>query len=218
MAKMFFSTSEVADLFNVNRVTIYRWVKEGTVKGYKVGKHLKIPLVEVERLKREFGFGDMPLEKLQGSGAGAAGQAVQPAVRDPSQKKLVMAIDDDENILTFIQSAFEGLGLNKHCTLKTYANGLEAVLQIGEERPDLILLDIVMPNLNGLELAEKIRKMHRDVKIIILTGYPEYLTEDERGKFLDYMTKPVDVRKLYDMIVRALDISTERANGAQARG
>ena len=113
-----------------------------------------------------------------------------------------MAIDDDENILTFIQSAFEGLGLNKHCTLKTYSNGLEAVLHIGEERPDLILLDIVMPNLNGLELAEKIRKMHRDVKIIILTGYPEYLTEDERGKFLDYMTKPVDVRKLYDMIVR----------------
>ncbi len=113
-----------------------------------------------------------------------------------------MAIDDDENILTFIQSAFEGLGLNRHCTLKTYSNGLEAVLQIGEEKPDLILLDIVMPNLNGLELAEKIRKMHRDIKIIILTGYPEYLTEDERGKFLDYMTKPVDVRKLYDMIVQ----------------
>lgn len=218
MAKMFFSTSEVADLFNVNRVTIYRWVKEGMVKGYKVGKHLKIPLVEVERLKREFGFGDMPLEKHRGSAAEAAGQAAQPAPGDPLQKKLVMAIDDDENILTFIQSAFEGLGLNKHCTLKTYANGLDAVLQIGEERPDLILLDIVMPNLNGFELAAKIRKMHWDVKIIILTGYPEYLGEDERGEFLDYMTKPVDIRKLYDMIVRALDIGTERANEAQARG
>jgi excisionase family DNA binding protein len=216
MAKMFFSTSEVADLFNVNRVTIYRWVKEGMVKGYKVGKHLKIPLVEVERLKREFGFGDMPLEKLQGADFGAA-EAGKTASRGPSQKKLVMAIDDDENILTFIQNAFEGLGLNRHCTLKAYANGLEAVLQIGEEKPDLILLDIVMPNLNGLELAEKIRKMHRDIKIIILTGYPEYLTEDERGKFLDYMTKPVDVKKLYDTIVKALDIPAERINGVQAR-
>ena len=216
MAKMFFSTSEVADLFNVNRVTIYRWVKEGMVKGYKVGKHLKIPLAEVERLKREFGFGDMPLDKLQGAdtGAAAAGKA---ASRGPSHKKLVMAIDDDENILTFIQNAFEGLGLNRYCTLKTYANGLEAVLQIGEEKPDLILLDIVMPNLNGLELAEKIRKMHRDIQIIILTGYPEYLTEDERGKFLDYMTKPVDVKKLYDTIVKALDISVETNNGVQAR-
>ena len=216
MAKMFFSTSEVADLFNVNRVTIYRWVKEGMVKGYKVGKHLKIPLAEVERLKREFGFGDMPLEKLQGGQAGAA-ETGKTASRGPSFKKLVMAIDDDENILSFIESAFEGLGLNRHCKLKTYANGLEAVLQIGEEKPDLILLDIVMPNLNGLELAEKIRKMHRDIKIIILTGYPEYLTEDERGKFLDYMTKPVDVKKLYDTIVKALDVNVEKVNGLQAR-
>jgi len=216
MAKMFFSTSEVADLFNVNRVTIYRWVKEGMVKGYKVGKHLKIPLAEVERLKREFGFGDVPLEKLQG-GEGPAAEAGRTAPRDPSFKKLVMVIDDDENILTFMQNAFEGLGLNRHCNLKTYANGLEAVLQIGEEKPDLILLDIVMPNLNGLELAEKIRRIHRDIKIIILTGYPEYLTEDERGKFLDYMTKPVDLRKLHETIVKALDIPADRANGVQAR-
>jgi excisionase family DNA binding protein len=216
MAKMFFSTSEVADLFNVNRVTIYRWVKEGMVKGYKVGKHLKIPLAEVERMKREFGFGDVPLEKLQGGQAGAADAGRAP-LRGPSFKKIVMAIDDDENILSFMQSAFEGLGLNRHCSLKTYSNGLEAVLQIGEEKPDLILLDIVMPNLNGLELAEKIRKMHRDIKIIILTGYPEYLTEDERGKFLDYMTKPIDLRKLHETILKALDIPGDRSDGLQAR-
>lgn len=216
MAKMFFSTSEVADLFNVNRVTIYRWVKDGMVKGYKVGKHLKIPLAEVERMKREFGFGDVPLEKLQGGQAGAADAGRAP-LRGPSSKKIVMAIDDDENILSFMQSAFEGLGLNRHCSLKTYSNGLEAVLQIGEEKPDLILLDIVMPNLNGLELAEKIRKMHRDIKIIILTGYPEYLTEDERGKFLDYMTKPIDLRKLHETILKALDIPGDRADGVQAR-
>ena len=216
MAKMFFSTSEVADLFNVNRVTIYRWVKEGMVKGYKVGKHLKIPLAEVERMKREFGFGDVPLEKLQGGQAGATDAGRAP-LRGPSSKKIVMAIDDDENILSFMQSAFEGLGLNRHCSLKTYSNGLEAVLQIGEEKSDLILLDIVMPNLNGLELAEKIRKMHRDIKIIILTGYPEYLTEDERGKFLDYMTKPIDLRKLHETILKALDIPGDRADGVQAR-
>ncbi len=216
MAKMFFSTSEVADLFNVNRVTIYRWVKEGMVKGYKVGKHLKIPLVEVERLKREFGFGDMPIEKLSGSesGSGVGKLALTQAVVN---KKIVMAIDDDENILTFIQSAFEGLGLNRYCTLKTFSNGLEAVLQIGEEKPDLILLDIVMPNLNGLELAEKIRKMHRDIQIIILTGYPEYVTEDERGKVLDYLIKPVDVKKLHDTIMNALGLGAAKADTAQAR-
>ena len=73
-----------------------------------------------------------------------------------------------------------------------------------------------MPNLNGLELAEKIRKMHRDIGVIV-TGYPEYLTEDEQGEFLDYMTKPVDVKKLYDTIVKALDIPADRINGLQRR-
>ena len=56
MSELFYSTSAVADLFSVNRVTIYRWVKEGRVKAYHIGKHIKIPVSEVERLGREFGF------------------------------------------------------------------------------------------------------------------------------------------------------------------
>ena len=56
MAKTFYSTSEVAKLFGINRVTIYRWAKKGSVKSYKIGKHLKIPAIEVDRLRREFGI------------------------------------------------------------------------------------------------------------------------------------------------------------------
>jgi len=156
MAKMFFSTSEVADLFNVNRVTIYRWVKEGMVKGYKVGKHLKIRWRRWNGSSGSSVSATCPRQTAGGGHRGGRGR--QSGLQGAVHKKLVMAIDDDENILTFIENAFEGLGLNRYCTLKTYANGLEAVLQIGEEKPDLILLDIVMPNLNGLELAEKIRK------------------------------------------------------------
>ncbi|KAF0123317.1 MAG: hypothetical protein FD151_332 [bacterium] len=59
MSGLFYSTSEVADLFGVNRVTIYRWVKKGKVKAYKIGKHIKIPVSEVERLRREFGLPEM---------------------------------------------------------------------------------------------------------------------------------------------------------------
>ncbi|RJP56392.1 MAG: DNA-binding protein [Deltaproteobacteria bacterium] len=59
MSELFYSTSEVADLFGINRVTIYRWVKEGKVKAYKIGKHIKIPVSEVERLGREFGLPEM---------------------------------------------------------------------------------------------------------------------------------------------------------------
>jgi excisionase family DNA binding protein len=60
MSKIYYSTSEVAKLFGINRVTIYRWAKKGNVKSYKIGKHLKIPAIEVDRLRREFGFTELP--------------------------------------------------------------------------------------------------------------------------------------------------------------
>ncbi len=58
MSKTYYSTSEVARLFGINRVTIYRWAKKGMIKSYKIGKHLKIPALEVDRLKREFGLAE----------------------------------------------------------------------------------------------------------------------------------------------------------------
>jgi len=71
--KRFYSTSEVANLFKINRVTVYRWAKEGKIKAYPVGKHFKIPRYEVKRLLEEFGFSgeDMKnfpdmMEKLAG--------------------------------------------------------------------------------------------------------------------------------------------------------
>ncbi|MBW2631891.1 MAG: helix-turn-helix domain-containing protein [Deltaproteobacteria bacterium] len=56
MSKTFYSTSEAAGLFNVHRFTIYRWIKDGKIKTYKIGRHFKIPLSEVEILLKTFGF------------------------------------------------------------------------------------------------------------------------------------------------------------------
>ena len=66
MSKLFYSTSEVAVLFDMNRVTIYRWVKEGKIGSYKIGRRHKIPISEVVRLLREFGFSDSAIRGLCG--------------------------------------------------------------------------------------------------------------------------------------------------------
>jgi two-component SAPR family response regulator len=122
---------------------------------------------------------------------------------------MVMAVDDDMNILTFIKSVFEGMGLDQKCELRTYPHAMEALLQIGKEKPDLILLDIVMPGLNGVELARKVRTMYDGVKIIIVTGYPinDYLTDEEKTHFTDILSKPVDIGALYKSINGALGIA-----------
>ena len=56
MEKTFYSTSEVADLFGISRVTVYRWVKKGKIQSFGLGKNLKIPLFEIKRLLQDFGF------------------------------------------------------------------------------------------------------------------------------------------------------------------
>jgi excisionase family DNA binding protein len=63
MSKVYYSTSEVAHFFGINRVTIYRWAKKGAIKSYRIGKHLKIPAAEVERMRREFGLADIVSSK-----------------------------------------------------------------------------------------------------------------------------------------------------------
>jgi len=58
MSESFYSTSEIAALIGVNRVTIYRWIKGEKIKAYKIGRRHKIPVSEMIRLLRGFGFSE----------------------------------------------------------------------------------------------------------------------------------------------------------------
>ena len=169
MSESFYSTSEVARLFEINRVTIYRWVQEGVVKAYKVGKHLKIPVSEVERLWREFGFPDVPYrsisntaKKNQFHGSGSTG------VKHKKKKKLVVAAGNDENDLGFIREMFAERKLEEECKLVTYMDTLEAALAIGNEKPDLLLIKMMKSDGNDVEFARKIRGIHSNIKIIFI--------------------------------------------------
>ncbi len=108
MPKLFYSTSEVASLFRINRVTVYRWVKEGKVKAYSIGKHLKVPLSEVERLLKEFGFNDTLAEFLDGDEEnGEISSYINTMARYGDRKKLVMAVDDDKHTIEIIDKLFK---------------------------------------------------------------------------------------------------------------
>ena len=207
VSKLFYSTSEVADIFRVNRVTIYRWAKEGKIKAYGIGKHLKIPMSEVTRSLKEFGFSPADIQR------------VIPASRDihvsshqadstgkANGKKRVVAVDDNEEILTFISAVFQKTDLADLCELFTFSDSLEAALQIGGQRPDVVLLDIRMSGLDGIELAIKIRSIYDDVKIIFMSGYPKENTErmDTLGGY-EFLEKPVAYRTLYSVVRDALD-------------
>lgn len=96
-----------------------------------------------------------------------------------------------------------------------YASGREAWDAIGEARPDLVISDISMPFMDGLELTELIAANYPYIKVLILTGYDqfEYAQQAIRLKVSDFILKPItaaEIRELLDKVRREMDLENER--------
>jgi excisionase family DNA binding protein len=207
MSESLYSTADVARLFEINRVTIYRWVQEGVVKAYKVGKHLKIPASEVERLWKEFGFpGASDMNISEASKKIRSRDPVSIQVRGTHKKKLVMAVISDEGDLGFIREIFAEVLLKKNSRLVIYVDTLEAALSIGKEKPDLLLIKMADSNGNDLEFGRKISSTHSDIKVIFMSD-SSLRRDDKEGKAVpeDAITI-VGRARLHGEIVNALGI------------
>ena len=207
MAESLHSTSEVARLFEINRVTIYRWVQEGVVKAYKVGKHLKIPSSEVERLWKEFGFPEGPhMRAADLSQKDDLNNFISAGVKHGQQKKLVMAVDSDEGDFKFIREIFAAAKLKGRCTLETYADNLEAAFAIGREKPDLLLIKTMKSDGSCEEFARKIRRLHSDVKIIFIADIPKNRHKRDEAGSADNTAVTAGRPGLYQEITKALGL------------
>jgi DNA-binding LytR/AlgR family response regulator len=71
--------------------------------------------------------------------------------------------------------------------------------------PDLVLLDIEMPGMNGVELAKRLRERNKLIQIIFITGFSEYIAEGYEVAALHYLIKPISPKKLFSTLDRALE-------------
>lgn len=93
--------------------------------------------------------------------------------------------------------------LSSECdTLHTATNGEEGLALYKEFEPDIVITDIEMPKLNGLELATKIRAHSLSTQIIIITAYknPEYLLAAVNLQLVQYLVKPISLAKITDVL------------------
>jgi DNA-binding response OmpR family regulator len=106
----------------------------------------------------------------------------------------VLVVDDE---LEFRSILREFLTLKGYEVL-TAAEGPEALQVVKEERPHVVLLDICMPNMNGLEVLRRIREIDQEVRVIMVTGVREAETGRAALKLgaCDLLAKPVDLRYL----------------------
>lgn len=83
------------------------------------------------------------------------------------------------------------------------ANGIEAVALIEKERPDLVFLDIEMPGLSGLQVAEKLVRKSNAAHVIFVTAYDHYAIKAFEVNAVDYLLKPIVPERLEESIARA---------------
>jgi len=221
MSDSLHSTTEVARLFKINRVTIYRWVQEGTVKAYKIGKHLKIPSHEVERLWREFGFPGvafLPVPNIFEQDRDI--DSINPMAKNENHKKMILSVGTDENDLKIIQDMFNKENLEKVCRLVTVSDTLDAALAIGREKPDLLLIKIKETEGNGIEFARKIKGIHSDIKIIFMTAFSTAGVAVEKMGVGDpvYFPMPAAKKRLYREIIETLGLSRLYSRGSICSG
>jgi len=114
----------------------------------------------------------------------------------------VLVVDDDENVRLLLEVE---LTLEGYEVILT-EGGLKALRKIKEETPDLVILDLKMPDINGLEVLRTIRKENKELPIIICTAY-EKIKDDYTiwsGRVAAFLTKPLDLENLKDIIYELL--------------
>jgi PAS domain S-box-containing protein len=118
----------------------------------------------------------------------------------PSGRALI--VDDNREILEFIAEALTGYIEHTTCV----DNGLDALERIGKGRYEVMLLDLQMPGMKGLEVLKRVRTIDAKVKVIIITGYASLSTAISgiRLGVFDYLKKPFDADKIRLTVVNAV--------------
>ena len=177
----------------VSSKTIINWIDSGHIKAYKtVGGHRRIKKSDLEAFMREQGI---PL----------------PAKTEETEKKKILVVDDDLIIVESIVQALEEDEFDYEVI--SASDGFEAGLQVSHFHPDLLILDIMMPDIKGFEVCRKIKESQetRDIKIIVLSAYldeEKFKQMKENGADVCF-SKPLPLPKLKEEVAKLLGLKKE---------
>ncbi len=186
--KDLFTTGEAAEICKVSQQTIIRCFDAGKLEGFRVpgSKFRRIPRQSLVKFMKEH---SIPLDSLD------------------SGKRKILIVDDDAEI---VELMVDVLTRDGRFELKTAASGYEAGILTQRFRPDLILLDYMLPDINGNIVCQTIKKNpeFENTKIIIVSGVakPEEIDMLLKAGAEDFIKKPFNIVDLTDKIAGVLQI------------
>jgi len=179
-SKTVFTTGEAAKICKVSQQTIIRCFDNGSLKGFRVpgSRFRRIPREQLYSFMKENGI---PTDALE------------------SGKKKLLVVDDDEELVELMVDVFARDG---RFDIKTANNGFGAGMLVKEFRPDLVVLDVMLPDINGKEVCQRVRSdaTMKSVKIICISGMVEQdkIADLRAAGADDFMSKPFSVDVLLE--------------------
>ena len=188
MQKTVYTTGEAAKICKVSQQTIIRCFDSGQLKGFRVpgSRFRRIPRDQLFLFMRDNGI---PTDALE------------------SGRRKILVVDDDQDLVELITDVLERDG---RFETRSVNNGFDAGMMVKDYRPDLIVLDVMLPDINGKEVCQRVRsdKSLESVKIICISGMVEQdkIADLRAAGADDFMHKPFTVDKLLERACELLDI------------
>ncbi len=186
--KTVFTTGEAAKICKVSQQTIIRCFDSGQLKGFRV------PGSRFRRIPRDCLYNFMKDNNI-------------PTDALESGKRKVLVVDDDKELVELLVTVLESDG---RFETRSVNNGFDAGMMVKEYRPDLILLDVMLPDINGKDVCVRVRgdKSLEAVKILCVSGIVEEdkIEELRKAGANEFLSKPFDMDKLIALVCKLLEI------------
>jgi excisionase family DNA binding protein len=186
--KDLYTTGEAAEICRISQQTIIRCFDAGRLEGFRVpgSRFRRIPRQSLVKFMKD---NKIPLDSIE------------------SGKKKILIVDDDAEIIELIVDV---LNRDGRFETKTASSGYEAGMATQRFRPELILLDYMLPDVNGNVVCQTIRKNpeFENIKIIIVSGVvkQEEIAQLLKSGAQDFIRKPFDVAELTEKITSVLQM------------
>jgi excisionase family DNA binding protein len=194
--KTVFTTGEAAKICKVSQQTIIRCFDNGQLKGFRVpgSRFRRIPREMLYKFMKDNGI---PTDALE------------------SGKRKVLLVDDDTELVELMTKVLEEDG---RFEVRIASTGFDAGMMVKEYRPDLIVLDVMLPDINGKEVCQRVRADNtlEEVRILCISGMIE---EDKIADLKlsgadDFLHKPFEIEALIDRMCNLLEIESMDATSA----
>jgi excisionase family DNA binding protein len=182
-----FTTFDIAGLLDVYPTTVANWIDSSKLSAYTTpGGHRRVKKMDFLAFLKKY---KMPV----------------PKDMQENIKKRVLIVDDDESTINSITKVLNRS--EEQYKIETAANGFQAGHALYSFSPHLVILDIMLPGIDGFNVCNVIKQLNEKIKVIAITGYD---SDENKIRILEagadaYLPKPFEIKELKNQVIKMLD-------------